>query len=89
MYFEPGQIVATPAALELLNQHRLSPLELVRRHINGDYGDLCTDDIEANLHAIKAGLRIVSKYRITASDAIYVITEADRSSTCLLLPSEY
>lgn len=87
--FPISRVVATPAALALLNQHRLSALELLRRHSNGDFGDVCIADIEANLHAIKTGLRIVSKYRITDADAIYVITEADRSSTCLLLPSQY
>lgn len=87
--FKLGQIVATPAALDLLNKHQVSTLELMRRHVTGDFGDLCSDDIAANLHAIKHGLRIFSKYQIDQKNAVYIVTEADRSSTCILLPEEY
>jgi len=87
--FELGHIVATPAALDLLNQHQVSTLDLLRRHVSGDFGDLCSDDIETNLHAIKTGLRILSKYKIDEINAVYIITESDRSSTCVLLPQEY
>ena len=87
--FKLGHIVATPAALDLLNKHQVSTLELLRRHVMGDFGDLCNDDIAANLHAIKNGLRILSKYKIDEINAVYIITEADRSSTCVLLPEEY
>lgn len=87
--FEPGHIVATPAALDLLNQHHLPALELLGRHVTGDFGDLCSDDIAANLHAVENGLRILSKYQIDQHNAVYIITEADRSSTCVLLPEEY
>lgn len=86
--FNLGQLVITQAALRLLEQCGTPPLDLIKRHVIGDFGDLCRDDIEANLHAIKTGLRILSKYCIGAN-AMYVITEADRSSTCVLLTTEY
>lgn len=86
--FDMGRIVATPAALDLLSHHQISALEFLRRHVTGDFGDLCHDDIAANLHAVKTGLRILSKYRL-GDESVYVITEADRSSTCLLLCDEY
>ena len=87
--FTLGQLVATPGALALLHTCRLSPITFTLRHVTGDFGELGRHDRQANLHAIEHGLRIVSKYRITANDAIYVITEADRSCTCILLPKEY
>ena len=87
--FATGQLVATPAALRALANSDLPPLNLISRHITGDFGDVCRDDHKANLHAIQAGLRIVSKYRLDSSEAVYVITEADRSGTCILLTTEY
>lgn len=86
--FPVGQLVATPAVLALLEQYGTSPLNLINRHVTGDFGDLCKSDIESNLHAVKTGLRILSKYAV-GNDAVYVITEADRSSTCILLAKEY
>lgn len=87
-FFAAGILVATPAALTMLEQVGIPPLDLINRHVSGDFGDLCQNDVEANLHAIETGLRILSKYAV-GSDAVYVITEADRSSTCILLIEEY
>jgi hypothetical protein len=88
--FPLGQLVITQAALRLLEQCGIPPLDLIGRHVTSDFGDLCRDDIDANLHAIKTGLRLLSKYPIGShGDAVYVITEADRSSTCILLADEY
>lgn len=84
-----GQIVATPAALAAIDVAGISPLDLIIRHTNGDYGDLDRDDIAANLLAIEKGFRVLSKYELPSGESIYVITEADRSSTCLLLTDEY
>lgn len=86
--FAIGQPVATPAALAVLEQHGIPPLDLIKRHATGDFGDLCADEINANLQAIKTGLRILSKYGV-GNDSMYVITEADRSSTCIMLIGEY
>lgn len=86
--FQLGQVVATPAALSLLDEHNKTPAEFLRRHNSGDFGDLCQEDKDANDAAVKHGDRIFSSYTI-ADDKIWIITEADRSSTCLLLPEEY
>ncbi len=87
--FNLGQIVSTPGALELLERHSMTPMQLLQRHVVGDYGDLCDDDREANNEAIWNGERILSSYKINETDKIWIITEADRSSTCCLLPEEY
>jgi hypothetical protein len=85
--FQLGQIVATPGALELLESK--APNEFIARHVSGDWGDLCDEDRQANNEALKDGSRIFSSYDLNDGQKIWVITEADRSSTTLLLPSEY
>lgn len=88
--FAAGQIVATPGSLELLNKNGIPPFTLINRHIQGDFGDLCREDIKANLDALTTGGRIFSSYLITnRDDKIWIITEADRSITTLLLPEDY
>ena len=59
------------------------------KHVRGEWGDLDAEDAEANRTALLDGARILSSYKTRLGDAIWVITEADRSSTCLLLPEEY
>jgi hypothetical protein len=69
----------------------------VNRHARGDWGEVCEDDAEANNRAMETGARIISSYPIDpggppaayGDNAMWVITEADRSSTTVLLPSEY
>ena len=87
--FSPGQIVATPGALALLEQASKSPLEFLSRHFRGDWGDLCQEDKTENELSLKYGFRLMSSYPITDSEKLWVITEADRSVTTLLLPEEY
>ena len=87
--FTLGKLVATPGAIELLKQHERSPFDYVTRHWQGDWGDLDSEDVEANQAALKHGTRLFSSYRIGDQDKLWIITEADRSSTTLLLPSEY
>lgn len=86
--FKMGQIVATPGALRFCEANKISPLLLLGRHIAGDWGDLDSVDTAANVHAVQHDLRILSSYKFAAGK-VWVITEADRSSTCLLLPDEY
>ena len=86
--FEMGQVVATPAALTFCEGNRINPLALIGRHCNGDFGELCVDDIAANIHAIDVGTRILSSYKL-GNSKVWIITEADRSSTCVLMPDEY
>jgi len=84
-----GQIVATPGALEALARAGETPLPYLVRHVAGDWGDLDEDDKAENESALKDGLRILSAYRLSDETKIWVITEADRSSTTILLPEEY
>ncbi|PHQ34819.1 hypothetical protein [Rhodopirellula bahusiensis] len=86
--FNLGQIVATPGALEFLERHSMTSMQLLQRHVTGDFGDLGDEDKESNNEAIWNEERILSSYKI-GDDKIWIITEADRSSTCCLLPEEY
>lgn len=86
--FELGEIVGTPAALQLLESNGKSPSEFLNRHITGDWGELDADDVEVNERALTNGGRLLSSYKVGES-TVWVITEADRSVTTLLLPSDY
>jgi hypothetical protein len=87
--FHLGQTLATPGALEALKESGQSPGDFLNRHVQGCRGDLCEEDKLANDQALIDGSRILSAFRTLKGTKIWVITEADRSSTCLLLPSEY
>jgi D-serine deaminase-like pyridoxal phosphate-dependent protein len=87
--FSPGQIVATPGALALLEKAHKSPAEFLLRHLKGDWGELCQEDKTENELSLKHGFRLLSSYPITDTDNLWIITEADRSMTTLLLPVEY
>jgi len=92
--FPLGQIVATPAALDLLSElyKGLAPLhagKLLDRHAAGDWGEVSLEDRLANDSDLLTGGRLVSSYDLKLGHKIMIITEADRSSTCLLLPSGY
>ena len=87
--FPPGRLVATPGALALLEQINKSPLEFLSRHLRGDWGDLCQEDKTENELSLKHGFRLMSSYQVADTQRIWVITEADRSLTTLLLPEEY
>ena len=84
-----GRTVATPGALNALNTNHQTPLEFFILHREGDWGDISADDKEANEQALKDDSRILSAYNLRDGTRIYVITEADRSATTLLLPDEY
>ena len=86
--FKIGKVVATPGALQFCEANKINPLLLLGRHIAGDWGDLDSADVAANVHAVQHDLRILSSYKIEVGK-VWVITEADRSSTCVLLPDEY
>jgi hypothetical protein len=87
--FPPGRVVATPGALALLEQIRKSPFEFLSRHLRGDWGDLCLEDRTENELSLKYGFRLLSSYQVTDTEKVWIITEADRSVTTLLLPAEY
>jgi len=87
--FSIGKLVATPGAIEALADAKQSPMEFVARHIKGDWGEVCDEDRQANEDALRDGERLLSVYRTSKGVKIWIFTEADRSSTCVLLPEEY
>ncbi len=88
--FEHGQLVATPGALELLRELEISSSYLLERHLSGDWGDVPKEDAKENEFSLKYGFRVVSSYNVGDNgQRIWIITESDRASTCLLLPEEY
>jgi hypothetical protein len=86
--FSLGRIVATPSALDLLAKAQTSARPYLMRHVRGDWGEVDRHDTRANDVAVVQGSRILSAYRV-GDERLWIITEADRSSTCILLPSEY
>lgn len=87
--FPLGQIVATPGALDLLDRTAINAEDLLRRHQSGDWGDVSPDDAEENRRSLENGWRLLSSYALIGSERIWIITEADRSVTTLLLPADY
>jgi hypothetical protein len=88
--FSLGQVVATPGALCALGDEGMPSEELLRRHVTGDWGELCEDDRLENELSVSEGFRILSSYTLPRTRAkLWIITEADRSVTTLLLPHEY
>lgn len=83
-----GQVVATPGALEALAEAGEHSFGYLARHAAGDWGDLCSFDRRQNEVALREGSRIFSSYE-TPAGRVWVITEADRSATTILLPEEY
>lgn len=87
MKFELGQLVATPGALAALT--RAETLLALKRHSEGDWGDVGPEDKETNNQALLEGNRLLSSYRTEAGERFWIITEWDRSVTTVLLPDEY
>ena len=87
--FSLGRVVATPHALKVLEHHGVVPLSLLQRHVRGDWGAVCQDDARANRDALRDGTRLLSSYPLGEGVKVWIITEADRSSTTLLMPSDY
>lgn len=87
--FPLGRLLATPGALAALAVVESSGAEYLVRHVAGDWGDLDAEDRAANDRALLDGTRLLSAYRLSSGQKLWIITEADRSATTLLLPSEY
>ena len=91
--FALGRTVATPGALRLFTDAGVNAFALLRRHQYGDWGDLDAHDKRENDYAVTRRLRILSAYNVARAGGgvarVWVITEADRSATTFLLPSEY
>jgi len=93
--FSIGKLLATPAAMEALQEADIEIIDLVERHIAKDWGDLSDDDKKLNDEALHDGSRILSAYILDKTGVkIWIITEAadddgERAATTALLPEEY
>ena len=85
--FPLGQLVATHNALEHITQDDI--MAALQRHVAGDWGDVCAEDKQTNDRAVVEGMRILSSYRAANGTKFWIISEADRSSTTVLLPEDY
>ena len=85
--FEGGRIVSTPGALKAVPQPEI--LQALDRHFHGDWGECCPEDANLNDESLRDGSRLLSVYHSTKGERFWIITEADRSATTILLPSEY
>lgn len=89
MHVELGRIVATPGALQTLADFNVSPIAILERYIQCDWGDLDLYDKQMNDQALHIGERLLASYSLNQDTRLWIITEADRSITTLLLPEEY
>lgn len=98
--FALGSVVGTLGAVALMENAGIRAATLLARHVRGDWGELCDEDCQTNEDALIHGWRVMSVYRLSlkgsdgrpitdADTRIWIITEADRSVTTLLLPDEY
>ena len=85
--FSPGRLVATPGVLDAVPREEL--MNAFYRHLYCDWGDISEQDKQMNNDALKHGERLLSAYRSSDNVKFWIITEADRSYTTMLLPSEY
>ncbi|CAJ0816892.1 hypothetical protein LMG19087_02911 [Ralstonia wenshanensis] len=84
-----GQLLATPAAIAALSEASVSAHLLLNRHARGDWGDLSSEDQAMNQLAVLTGQRVVSHYTLPNGQVVWVITDADRAATTVLLPEDY
>ena len=87
--FTLGHLVATRASLEALAGVNEDPLRFLARHAIGDWGEIDDEDRRENERSLANGCRLLSAYTLRDGTRIWVLTEADRSSTTILLPGEY
>ena len=87
--FRTGQFLATRGALSECGEQHVDIFTLLVRHATGDWGNVPPEDAKANAMAVYSGARIISSYPLPRGGNVWLITEADRSTTTLLLPEEY
>jgi hypothetical protein len=85
--FSLGQLCVTANAATMLSNEEI--VRAIRKHAQGDWGELCAHDIEQNERALQEGGRILSRYMSKTGKPFWIITEADRSVTTVLLPEDY
>ena len=85
--FPMGRLVATPNTVEHIPNPDI--MAALQRHLTGDWGDVDEDDRQENELSLKEGFRLLSVYRSAAGVKFWIITEADRSATTVLLPEDY
>jgi hypothetical protein len=88
--FALGRLLITPGALRAFGANDTEPIpNYLVRHAAGDWGALSADDVHANVEGLAHGERLLSAYHLPDGTKIWIITEADRSATTILLPDEY
>lgn len=87
--FALGSITATPGTIEAFSQAETNGFEYLARHAQSDWGELTDEDQQENELSVREGFRILSAYKLKTGVKIWIITEADRSMTTILLPQEY
>ena len=87
--FSLGSVVATPGVLEAYRASGESPRAFLERHLAGDWGDVDEHDRDENELRLHHGWRILSAYTFSTRVRIWIITEADCSSSCVLPPDDY
>lgn len=85
--FPTGRLLCTPSAMNYVGVEEM--MDAYLRHRTGDWGDVCPEDWRSNDKAIQNGRRILSAYHSTYGQKFWIITEADRSATTILLPEDY
>jgi hypothetical protein len=87
--FPLGELLMTPGAAAAFERTGEQWSTFLMRHVHGDWGELDQHDIEENEYSVQRRLRLLSRYTLTDKTVIWIITEADRSATTILLPEEY
>ena len=87
--FALGQVIMTLGAAEAFAASGEDPLPFLARHQRGDWGTVNPEDAAENELSVAQGFRVLSAYTLRDGTRIWVLTEADRSATTLLLPAEY
>lgn len=85
--FEFGHVVSTAGVRDTVSMDEIIPM--IRRHLSCDWGEMCDEDKEVNEEALRDGYRLMSVYSAKDGTKVWIITEADRSVTTILLPDEY
>ncbi len=87
--FKLGRVLLTPGAIAVLQASSQSPWLFLARHLRGEWGEMSAEDKRLNDESVRVGSRILSSYTASTREKLWIITEADRSATTILLPEEY